>query len=229
MDNYYSNNDFDINKFNTVFEKNQINLNKKKDNELDAMKKVIKKEQLHDMSLGKIFVNMKEEIFGILYDVITINFNSFDTFLEIFTKKNRLFHMGLFLIIICIFLYIISYLFFYPKPEQKDLNINANLSVPKDYKFGYYPYNKQNASNIVKSRKSNSLLKKKLLNSTKRINMMQDEINSLKNQINNVDEYNYELDDQEVDSEIIPKEIKDQIKNQIKQDILNGKISKSPI
>ena len=128
MDNYYSNNEFDINKFNTVFEENQVNLDKKKDNELDGMKQVIEKEQLHDMSLGKIFVNMKEEIFGILYDIITINFNSFDKFFEIFTKKNRLFHIGLFLIIICIFLYIISYLFFYPKPEQK--GINADLYIP---------------------------------------------------------------------------------------------------
>ena len=61
MDNYYSNNEFDINKFNTVFEENQVNLDKKKDNELDGMKQVIEKEQLHDMSLGKIFVNMKED------------------------------------------------------------------------------------------------------------------------------------------------------------------------
>jgi hypothetical protein len=220
MDNYYSNNEFDINKFNTVFEENQVNLDKKKDNELDGMKQVIEKEQLHDMSLGKIFVNMKEEIFGILYDIITINFNSFDTFFEIFTKKNRLFHIGLFLIIICIFLYIISYLFFYPKPEQK--GINADLYIPNSN--NNYSNNKQNTLDIVKSRKNNTLLKKKLINSTKRINMMQNEINNLKTQIND-DDYDYELDDQEVDSEIIPKEIKDQIKNQIKQDMLSGKIS----
>ena len=208
MDKYYSNNEFDISKFNSAFEDKQDF--KENDKELDTMKKVIEKEQLHDMSLGKILVNMKDEIFGILYDIITINFNSSDTFIEIFTKNNRLFYIGLFLIIICIFLYIISYLFYYPKPEH---NIVKNNPIPK-----------QNVSN-----KNNNLLKTKLFNNSKKIDMMYNEIINLKKQISTGDnqplndDYEYELDDQDVDSDIIPKEIKEQIKNQIKQDLLNSK------
>lgn len=219
MDRFYSNNEFDISKFNNVFEEKQ-NI-KKKEDDLQVMKKVIEKEKLHDMSFGKIFVNMKEEVFGIIYDILSLNFDSFDKFVEIFTKKNRLFYLGLFLIIICIFLYLISYLFFYPKQEQKDLNINANLSVPNDYKFSYYPYNKQNASDIVESRKENSLLKKKLMGSNRKIMQMQNKINELSKKASQAEDLEYEIDSQEVDSDIIPKEIKDQIKNQIKKDLLN--------
>ena len=166
MDRFYSNNEFDIRRFNNVFEEQQKSKQKEEDEELDIMKKVIEKEKLHDMSFGKIFVNMKEEIFGIIYDVLSLNFDSFDTFTEIFTKNNRLFYFGLFLLIICILLYIVSYLFFYPKKEPTNLNVNANLSVPNDYKFRYYPYNKQNASDIVESKKMNNILRTKLKSST---------------------------------------------------------------
>lgn len=220
MDRFYSNNEFDIRRFNNVFEEQQKSNQKEEDEELEIMKKVIEKEKLHDMSFGKIFVNMKEEIFGIIYDVLSLNFDSFDTFTEIFTKNNRLFYFGLFLLIICILLYIVSYLFFYPKKEPTNLNVNANLSVPNDYKFRYYPYNKQNASDIVESKKMNNILRNKLKSSNREIFQLKNELNKLNSKMDEINEMAYEVDNQEVDSDIIPKEIKDQIKNQVKQDLL---------
>jgi len=211
MDKYYSNNELDINEFNKTFEEKQKQ--NKKENELEAMNKIIENQQLHDMSLGDIFINMKEEIFGIIYDIFSINFNSFDTFSEIFTKNNRLFYIGIFLIIICIFLYIISYLFFYPKKKQKDININANLSVPNDYKFRYYPYNKQDASEIIESRKTIVSLKKKLLNSTDNIKKMQNEIN----QLQKINMLSKEIKSkvQKIDSNRISKKIKSKTNNNL--------------
>lgn len=232
MDKYYSNNEFDVNEFNKAFEEQQVNDNKEKE-ELDMMKKVIEKEKLHDMSLGKILINMKDEIFGILYDLISINYESFDTFLDIFTKNNRLFYIGLFLIIICIFLYLISY--FFHTDNDNDININANLNVPNDYKFRHFPYNKQDAPNVVESKRNtiikrnNALLKRNLLNKEKVIDKMKNEIKVLKNKIdvdNDIDvgdSYKYEVDDEMIDSDIIPAEIKNQIKQQVEKDISNGK------
>ena len=219
MDQFYSNNDFDVNKFNKIFEEKQKK-NKKEDNELEAMNKVIEKEKLHDMSFGKIFVNMKDEIFGIMYDFMSINFNSFDTFIEIFTKNNRLFYLGLFIIIICIFLYIISYLFFYPKPEPKDVNLNANLSIPNDYKFSYYPHNKKDPAELINAKNTNNILKKKLLNSKLKMGKMQNQIDNLKNKLNNSRKFS--IDDEEIDSEFIPKAIKDQVKRQVEEEFLNN-------
>lgn len=225
MDSFYSNNEFDITRFNNVFDEQQEKNIKKDKNkeELELMKKVIEKEKLHDMSFGKIFVKMKDEVFGILYDILSLNFDSFDTFTNIFTKDNRLFYFGLFLLIICILLYIVSYLFFYPKKEARDLNVNANLSVPNDYKFSYYPYNKQNASDIVESKKMNNILKNQLRNSNRQVSQLRNELNKLSSKMNEINDMDYEIDNQEVDSDIIPKEIKDQIKNQIKQDLLANK------
>ncbi len=226
MDEYYSNNEFDIGEFNKNFEKQQEE-EVKNDKELEMMKKVIEKKKLHEMSFGKIFVNMKDEIFGILYDLISLNYDSFDSFLNIFIKNNRLFYIGLFLIIICLFLYLISNFFY--REDENDININANLNLPNDYKFRHFPYNKQDAPNIVESKrnaiikKNNAFLKRKLQNKTLEIEKMKGELKNLRNEldINLEDNIKYEVDDGEVDSDLIPEEIKNKIKMQVKKDIAN--------
>jgi uncharacterized PurR-regulated membrane protein YhhQ (DUF165 family) len=77
------------------------------------------------MRLGNIFSNMKDEVFGTIYDMLSFNYT--DSYSEIFTKNNRLFYIGLFLILVCIILYLISYMFYYPKPKDKNFNLNANI------------------------------------------------------------------------------------------------------
>ena len=207
MNNYYSNNDFDVNKFNKTFEENQKNkINEEEEQEyLDKKSQIITKKNLGEMRLGSIFSTMKDEVFGTIYDMLSFNYE--DSYSEIFTKNNRLFYIGLFLIIVCIILYFISYLFYYPKPEDKNFNLNANIGVPNDYKFRYYPYKEQDAQEIIESRKTIDSLKKKLVDSKLKIKELEKNIQ-------------YEVDDEMVNSDMIPPAVKQQIQTQVKNDIL---------
>ena len=207
MNNYYSNNDFDVNQFNKTFEENQKNkINEEEEQEyLDKKSQIITKKNLGEMRLGSIFSTMKDEVFGTIYDMLSFNYE--DSYSEIFTKNNRLFYIGLFLIIVCIILYFISYLFYYPKPEDKNFNLNANIGVPNDYKFRYYPYKEQDAQEIIESRKTIDSLKKKLVDSKLKIKELEKNIQ-------------YEVDDEMVNSDMIPPAVKQQIQTQVKNDIL---------
>lgn len=202
MSSYNSNNEFDIYKFNKEFENSQ------KDN-LDEEEIInveeIESDKLHEMRLGEIFTNMKDEVFGIISDILSLNYEN--NFSEIFTKNNRLFYFGLFLLIICIFLYIISYLFFYPKPKDRNLNINANLDIPNDYKFNYYPYKRQDVSEIKESRNTINNLKNELNISNSKIKYLQRELSKIS--AVNTGNLNFEVDGNIVDPRIVPKEIKD--------------------
>jgi hypothetical protein len=66
------------------------------------LNKEIYNQFLSDMRLGNIFSNMKDEVFGTIYDMLSFNYT--DSYSEIFTKNNRLFYIGLFLILVCIIL-----------------------------------------------------------------------------------------------------------------------------
>ena len=59
-------------------------------------------------------------------------------FLNLFTKKNRLFYIGLFLLLISGILYLISFIFFYPSNTQKN---DININIPNDYSLKYLPHN----------------------------------------------------------------------------------------
>ena len=72
------------------------------------------------MNVGEIFVNMKDEIFHILHDLITLKFKS------LFTKNNRLFYLGLFTLIICLILYLLSKLIAYSEKLQIKQNLITN-------------------------------------------------------------------------------------------------------
>ena len=207
MNNYYSNNEFNINKFNKEFEETQTEENIEDD--LTELNKEITKKKLHDIRLGSILSNMKEEVFGTLYDMLSFNYEN--SYSEIFTKNNRLFYIGLFLIMICIILYLISYLFYYPKP--KDINLNANIGLPNDYKFRYYPYKKQDAKDVIENRKTIESLKKKLVDSKLKIKQLETQVD------NNVE---YEVDDEVIASDMIPPAVKEQIKTQVQNELLNN-------
>ena len=66
----------------------------------------------------------------------------------------------------------------------------------------------------------NNILRNKLKSSNREIFQLKNELNKLNSKMDEINEMAYEVDNQEVDSDIIPKEIKDQIKNQVKQDLL---------
>lgn len=206
-----SNNEFDVYKFNQEFENSQ---NKIEEEEIINIEE-IEDDKLHEMSIGEIFINMKEEVFGIINDVLSLNYES--SFSEIFTKNNRLFYFGLFLLIICAFLYIISYLFYYPKPKDRNLNINANLGIPNDYKFNYYPYKKQDVNEIRDNRNTINSLRNELNISNSKIKYLQRELS--KRSVVDTGNLNFEVDGNFVDPRIVPKDIKD---NAIKSNLINS-------
>lgn len=215
MNTYYSNNEFDINKFNKTFDEIQRNkINEENDEEeLKLLNKEINKKNVGDMRLGSIFSNMKDEVFGTIYDMLSFNYEN--SYSEIFTKNNRLFYIGIFLILICIILYLISYLFYYPKPKDKNFNFNANIGIPKDYKFSYYPYKKQDAQEIIDNRKTIETLKKKLVDSKLKIKELEKNIITPPN-------IEYEVDNDIVDSDMIPTAVKEQLQTQVKNEMLNN-------
>ena len=172
MDNYYDNNDFDINKFNLAFEDTQRNrLNKKKLEHEEYLKSFEKKEEIPqkitDMTIYEILSNTKNEFFDLLYELISFEYSNLDELIHLFTKNNRLFYCGLLLIMLSIILYIISYIFFYP--SNKNIN-DINLNVPKDYSFKYYPYETQKSdqdNKIINLKNEINTLKKTIYKNNK--------------------------------------------------------------
>ena len=128
MEVYNTNNELDIKKFNKIFEQNQLeNINEEIDEE------IINKDNdklLHNMTYETIFNNMNDEVFGIIFDLISLNYKK--TITEIFTKNDRLLYLGLFLIIVCIILYIISFLFFSDMPLK---TISKNKKNMPNYQY----------------------------------------------------------------------------------------------
>ena len=143
MDNYYDNNNFDIDKFNKRFkqmqdeEKNKNKLEReqylKSLEEKDEIKKVT------DFTIKEIIINTKNEIFDLIYEIISFDFEGFDGFIGLLVKNNRLFYIGIFLLFICFLLYFISNIFYYPNTKKNDININ----IPNDYSLNYKPYEVQ--------------------------------------------------------------------------------------
>lgn len=219
MDSYYSNNEFDVGEFNKAFESAQkMKVDEENDEELDLLSQEIEKEKLHNMTFGNIFINMKEEVFGTIYDLLSFNYDN--SILEIFSKNNRLFYLGIFLILLCFVLYIISYLFFYPQPKDKNFNINANIGVPKDYKLSYYPYKQQDAKEIIENRQTIANLKKKLVDSRVKIKGLESQINlkpsvPITPVVSADQNIEYEVDDEVLNSDMIPEIVKEQMKNQV--------------
>lgn len=141
MDNYYDNNNFDLEKFNKGFENIQSEKKKKErlaqDEYLNSLKKVEVSKKITDLNISEILTNTKNEVLDLTYDLISFDYDSFDDFINLFTKNNRLFYIGLFMLLISCILYIISYIFFYPSDITKN---DININIPNDYSFNYKPY-----------------------------------------------------------------------------------------
>jgi len=95
---------FDIDRFNRDF-------NQYKDKRKQEMAEILNKKleilntppreiPVYNLSIGDILVNMKIAFFNILDDILQFNFN-----INIFLKENRLFYIGLMLIIVSCLIY----------------------------------------------------------------------------------------------------------------------------
>lgn len=107
---------FDIDNFNGQFvfmkeeqkKKNQ-KINKDKLDKLNRRANPHEK-KLYELSFYELCVELKNSWFGILDDILDLNFSSSGSdILNIFIKDNRLFFIGLTIIIIAIVIYIYNY------------------------------------------------------------------------------------------------------------------------
>jgi|SaaInlV_200m_DNA_3_1039701.scaffolds.fasta_scaffold69949_1 hypothetical protein len=119
-----TNDEFDVNKFNKLYDKlSDEQLKEKKKKELEELEKQYGKKDitknLYELSVGEIVIGFKDAMFGIINDLLHFNIN-FNTF----SKEHRLFYLGILLLLISVTIYIIS--------SHTDLDLD-NKSV--DMKF----------------------------------------------------------------------------------------------
>ena len=107
---------FDLKKFNQDFEDylaNQKKARTKQEQKYLESKEIIKRDKLlHELTFYEILGNTKDTVFNVMDDLTTMNINR-----DTLTQENRLFYIGLLLIVFSIFLlgiYIII-----PKREKK--------------------------------------------------------------------------------------------------------------
>jgi hypothetical protein len=114
-----SNKPFDLNKFNIIFDRNKEiqkeNQRIKDLNKLNALSQETNKVSLYNLSMYDIIVNAKNAWFGLLDDLLNRSFN-----MQTLTKDNRLFYLGLTIVIFCVILYIFVLMMNEGKQEEHD-------------------------------------------------------------------------------------------------------------
>ena len=80
---------------------------------------------------SNLFENIKITLRDIIDDIKNKKYDSFPSFLNIFIKNNRILYFGLFLIFICIILYILSFLFYSKKKKNPSIDVNTNINLSK--------------------------------------------------------------------------------------------------
>jgi len=104
---YNTNYTFDVNEFNADFDKYlEEEKNKREVKEqrfLEAKDFEKKPKKIHELSLFEIMINMKNSVFDVIDDIVSMNISS-DTFL----KDNNLLYLGLLFFIFGITLYILD-------------------------------------------------------------------------------------------------------------------------
>lgn len=100
---------FNLKQFNLDFEEDLKKRNaeryKREDTTLKQLNTTIEQSHIINMSVGEILVGIKDTWFGIMDDILMLKFN-----IRTFTKDDRLFFIGLTIVIIVILTYIIHYL-----------------------------------------------------------------------------------------------------------------------
>jgi hypothetical protein len=129
---YYNDNyTFDIKKFNKDFESylsGQKARRIEREKKFLESKEIVQREKLlHELTIWEIIVNMKITVFNILDDLIDGKVDK-----EFFTKNNRLFYVGLLILIFCFTLMGLNKLFSNPHDSKKHDDKNITLSVKLD-------------------------------------------------------------------------------------------------
>jgi hypothetical protein len=117
---------FDITEFNAAFEemlkKQQEEGKKKEAEDLSQLNATFRPKRVHELTIGELLVNMKDAIFDTIDDLL-----GFDFSVETFTKNNRLFYLGLFVVLFTLILYIVQYFtlagVFEPETADRSMHI----------------------------------------------------------------------------------------------------------
>lgn len=92
--------------FNLLFEKQQEEIKSKLKTDIKVIEEPKKK--LHEMTFGELVFDYKNNILELINELVLFRFNNINEFLNIFLKNNRLLHLGITIIIIAIFLYLLK-------------------------------------------------------------------------------------------------------------------------
>lgn len=117
---------FDTQNFNASFERAKEARKKKEaiqmQIKLDELNKPPPLKMVHEYSIGEIVIGIKDTWFELLDDML-----QYEISLELFTKKNRLYFIGMTILIIVGFLFIFNLLFGEEKkktPDEKMITVN---------------------------------------------------------------------------------------------------------
>lgn len=153
MDEFYDNNNFDIRAFNKEFnerkrieEENELKMEQQLNDKMNEENDEENEENTGLNPIINLLTNCQSSMYGLTYDLVTINYSTTQEFYDVWTKDNRLYYLGIFLLIISFFMFLVSYIFSHPDDKSTDINVN----IPQDYSFKYMPYEEQKADNVKK-------------------------------------------------------------------------------
>lgn len=103
----------EVDKFNREFDQYKIRrdqtMKQEMEDKLDELNKPTPPTPLYEKSVGEIVISTKDTVFNMIDDTVKFNFNNF------FTKDNRLFYIGLLIIMISL---IMLFILFFNQQEQ---------------------------------------------------------------------------------------------------------------
>ena len=124
---------FDIDKFNRNFD--QYKENRKQEmaiqlqQKLDVLNNPPPPTPAYDLSIGQLAINMKDALFNIVDDIINFKFDK-----DILLRDNRMFYLGLILIIFAA----IAYIYFIFIPKKQELDDPAKIIHVHEIKFNSF-------------------------------------------------------------------------------------------
>jgi hypothetical protein len=135
IDNSYSEGEFDPTKFNKLYNKEINKIDKrykdKEEEKLDKLEIKVKEKKIYQLNIAEIIINTKNTFFDIMNEILKLQFNNFKTFIGIFTKNNRVFYIGILLLLFSFLFFLLSLTNenkYVAKTNKEDINIYLNLA-----------------------------------------------------------------------------------------------------
>jgi hypothetical protein len=108
--------------FDAMLKQQQEEGKKKEADDIANLNVKFREKRVHELTIGELLVNMKDAMFDTIDDML-----GFDFSVETFTKNNRLFYLGLFVVLFAIISYVVQYFTlqgaFEPETADKSMHI----------------------------------------------------------------------------------------------------------